>query len=128
MRRHIAVAAAILSLLPAMPASAAQDSVEVGFETVVVPLDSGYVVLVLCNASAVTPDQTTVPLATVVSCSVNGNTDNRAMPGRESYVAINAAVLGPYTVCVSGQAAFLDPLGNDFTLATEGEVCETRTP
>lgn len=129
MRRYFVLPAVILALsFTGGSAHADHDWVEVGYEIVPVALDDGFVITVLCNASAVTSVTTDVPLATVVSCSINGRSANRATPGRESYVAVDDLVVGPYTVCISGQAAFYDPVTHGISVPSKGEVCTTHVP
>ena len=128
MRRLFLLAAGIAIAIPfGVPAHAdtPTDWVELGYERQLVPLDSGYEVAVLCDASALTNDQTHVAVATSVECSVNGFKSARAMPGRESYVVVNATVTGPYTVCISGQAAFVHPVDSDTVVPSAGPQCQT---
>jgi hypothetical protein len=121
------LAAGMLAAIPlGAPAHADGNNwVELGYERHVVPLDSGFVVVVLCNASALTADQAAIPLATAVSCAVNGISANRANPGREAFVTVDATVVGPYTVCISGQAAFVNPVTNDISVPTAEPQCTT---
>lgn len=127
MRRPFLLAVGIVAAIPfGSPARAASSaSVSLGYERIVVPVGSGFEVVVLCNASAVSPDQLEVALATVVSCSVNGNSANRATPGRESYVTVNTIAVAPYTVCISGEAAFTQPLAQEFSIPSSGPSCTT---
>lgn len=126
MRRLHVLGASILAVLSlAVPAGAGDDHdwVELGYRVEVVPLDAGYVVVVLCNASAVTSVQTDIAMATAVRCSINGREDSRALPGREAYTTVNDTVVGPYTVCLSGQAAFADPVRNSISVVSAGPEC-----
>jgi hypothetical protein len=130
MRRLTLLVAGIAVAVPlGVPAHAdvASDSwVTTGYATTVVPLDSGYEVIVLCDASSGSSDQAAVPVATSIWCSVNGQSMSRAMPGRESYVTVNATVVGPYTVCTQGQAAFVQPVKNEIGVPTTGPTCRTE--
>ena len=126
MRRLFLLAAGLVVAVPfGAPAHAAGTNwVALGYEHHLVALDSGFEVVVLCNASALTSDQATVPVATNVSCSVNGIEANQAMPGRESYTTVSATVVAPYTICISGQAAFVDPVANEIAIPSAGPDCE----
>lgn len=129
MRRLFLLAAGIAAAIPfgAVPAHAEISAqIVLNYDRHLVPLDSGYELVVLCNASAISSDQTAVPTATAVSCWVNnGSASSRAMPGPEAYAVTNATVVGPYTICISGQAAFVDPVTNEVAVPSEGPVCQT---
>src|SRR4051794_25442276 len=115
--RTVALTMSAFLLVPvgAGPAHAGTGrGVRVFVTPVAVPLDAGYQVAVLCNAEAASDDPTDVAAATVVTCSLNGVGDSRGLPGSESYVTVSDPVpSSPYTVCISGQVAFVNAVTND---------------
>jgi hypothetical protein len=118
----------LLSLGTAGPARAEARELRFSVTPLVVPLDSGFEVVVACNAAATSGTVTEVAAATVVRCSVDGRSAARGMPGGESYVTVDKTVAGSsYTVCVSGQAAFVDPVTDQLELVSAGPYCEFRS-
>ena len=63
-------------------------------------------------------------MATVVTCNVNGMEKNRGVPGRESFAYVNGTVLAPITVCMTGEAAFVQAVSNRVVSASAGPQCE----
>jgi hypothetical protein len=125
--RAIVVATASMLLFPlGMGTARAEDrDVLLSYELHVVPLDAGYQVIAVCNASADPDGIEDQPVATVVTCSVGGVERNQGMPGRESFVVVSPTVTGfPVTVCISGQAGFVNPLTDDLEVVSKGPVCE----
>ncbi len=100
--------------------------VTTSYQPTAVPLDAGHEVVVLCDASAGSADQTAIPLATSVACSVNGQGASRAMPGREAYVVVFATVDTTYTVCISGQSSIADPVSSQTGFVSTGPACTTE--
>jgi hypothetical protein len=118
MRLAAVLAAAVLAALPAGTAMADQAAgVLYTRDVQVVPLDYGYVVQVVCNATADPGTTSHLAVATAVSCSLGGVTRTRAMPGSEAIVTNAYAAVGPLEFCIWGEAAFVDPLsGEAFTV------------
>ena len=128
MRLAAVAAAAFIAVLPAGAAGAEEaPGVLYTKDVTVVPLDYGYLVQVVCNASADPGTTTHFAVATAVSCSLGGVTRARAMPGSEAVVNNTYAAVGSLEFCIWGEAAFVDPLtGQAFTV--EGTPkCETLT-
>lgn len=130
MRRLTVVGAAtvLAGLLPVGPAHAdATPGVVYSREVRAVPLDYGYLVEVVCNASADPGTTQHVPVATAVSCSLGGLTQTRALVGPESYVTNASATTGPIVFCIWGEAAFVDSLTGVILTAEGTPQCETMT-
>ena len=114
--RHVLLAAGLVLAVPpgTTPAVAEEAGVRVTYEPRVVSLNSGYLVAVLCNATADPGRLEQVALATVVTCTVNDETierrGNQGMPGPEAFAEVPGSFAGEaeVTVCVSGQAVFAD--------------------
>ena len=131
MTRPLALTALVAGLivLPALPAHADTPSgVLLTYEYHSVPLDYGYVVVVACNASADPGDYEDIPVATEVSCSLGTATSRQALPGREAVTTITSAVLGPITLCLSGEAAFINATTRRVEVAASGPECTTLNP
>jgi hypothetical protein len=131
MTRPLAIAALLAGLvtLPALPAHADTPSdVLLTYEYHSVPLDYGYVVAVVCNASADPGDYEDIPVATEVSCSLGTATARQALPGREAVTTITSAVLGPITLSLSGEAAFINVSTGRVEVVARGPECTTLNP
>lgn len=125
--RQVILASGLFLAAPlgAAPAGAAEPvGVLLSYDTTIVPFDSGYHVVVTCNATADPGKLEDIPMATVVACSVNQMARNQGVPGREALTTINATIATTATVCVSGQATFIDAASNDLSLASAGPWCE----
>jgi hypothetical protein len=126
MRRTLVLLAGIALAIPlGATAHASANSVELRHSDMLVPAGSGFELAVLCSASSVSPDQTVVAPATAVTCTVNGSTSSRMMPGPQAYTTVITTVIAPYTVCVSGQGSFVDPRRGDLEVVATGPQCET---
>jgi hypothetical protein len=126
MRRLVLLVAGIVMSAPVgVPAHAAGPYLAVDYVRLIErPVDAGDLVAVACHASAV-PTATMAPLATAVWCSVNGRSASRVVPGRDSVVTVDAVVFDSYDVCISGQAAFMDAVTDEMSLAQDGPHCTT---
>lgn len=92
-----------------------------------VPLDAGSLVVVVCGASAALgPAQ--VAVVTEVRCSAGGAEASAVLPGGEAVTAVVTPVLGSTTVCVYGEAVFVDAVGGVVRAVSRGPECATLTP
>lgn len=129
MTRLLAAAAALVALAPLSPAHAdSEPTVWVTYSYHSVPLDAGYLVFVVCEADAVPGTPTQVAVATDVRCSVGLSADKAAYPGGQAVTVLAVPVVGSATVCVSGDAAFVDPVAGHVFHASSGSQCDTLVP
>lgn len=128
MRRLLAAAGAatILASLTVTSAHAEPAGVILSWETQVIPLDYGHLVIVICNASADPGEFGDVATATSVTCSLDGASRTQANPGHEAITPNFGATLGETAeFCISGEAVFVHAVTGALQTPTAGPVCET---
>jgi hypothetical protein len=122
-----AALALAVTALPFPARAEAPPSVRVSFAHQAVPLDTGWLVVVLCDAAAV-PASGQVAVATEVRCTADGAEASAVAPGGEAVTSLTFPVVGSATVCVYGEAAFLDAVAGHALTASRGPECATLTP
>ena len=128
--RHLLLAAAVAVTVPlgAAPASAADPAgVVLTYSLHKVPHDAGYLVVAVCNATADPGKLEDIPMATVVTCRMSGLEDTKGMPGREAFAAVHGSFLTTVTICVSGEAVFVDQAASDLVVASATLPCHDVT-
>ena len=118
----VALAAALTT-----PARADEPTVRLSYQHYSVPLDAGWLVVVVCGASA-TPIPGQVALVTEVRCSAGGVQASAVAPGGEAFTSIITPVLGSTTVCIYGETALVDVLAGHVRTAMRGPECTTVVP
>ncbi len=119
---------AVTFAAPGTPAMAAAPTVSLlpsnGFQVV----GGGYLIWAACRAVA-NPGNATdqIATATSVSCTVANASGKAANPGNNAVAVVTTSQLpGPYTVCISGSASFIDVNTNEILRATAGPTCVTQ--
>jgi hypothetical protein len=125
---RLLVAAALAAATLTTSAGADPTPVRVSYQYYSVPLDAGYLVVLICDASALPESNQQLAVATEVRCSAGNVTARAANPGGEAIVSMTVPVLGSMTVCVSGETAFVDVVGGHVLSAARGPVCDTLVP
>lgn len=121
------VAAGIALAVPfgAQSASAAPTgAVLLDYEYRAIPLDVGHRVVVECVATADPGKFDDIPVATAVTCRLGDmEPQSRALPGHQSVVVVEGTFLAPPTLCISGEAGFIDVTNADAYVATNSGSC-----
>lgn len=131
MSPRVAAAAALVAGLAAVPGvghAAADPHVSVSRSIRAVPLDAGFLVEVVCTAQAHGTATTQVPVVTAVTCGIDDYSQTQAVPGSVAVVTLTSAVTGPFTLCVSAEATFLDPVAATNPAAHNGPACHVVHP
>lgn len=128
--RSVVAAAVGVALLPVGAATAKprEPRVTVSADVHTIPLDAGYLVEVVCVARADAAAPAQVPVVTAVSCAVDGFVESRAVPGGVAVAGVTSAVTGPFELCVSGEAVFVDPVAGTSPTAEREPRCRTVRP
>ena len=93
-----------------------------------IPLDAGYLVEVVCTAQSQGGSLTQLPVITAVTCALDDYVQSQAVPGDFAAVTLTSAVTGPFQLCVTGEATFLDPVAGSTPYAVRGPDCHTVYP
>ena len=127
--RVAAAAALVAAMATAGGAHAAMEPhVSLGRSIRAIPLDAGYLVEVVCTARADGAGLTQLPVITAVTCAIDDYSQAQAVPGSYAAVAVTSAVTGPFQLCVTGEATFLDPVAGTTPYAVRGPDCHTVNP
>lgn len=78
-----------------------------------------------CHALSTPDEPEVVAVATEVTCSINGTSQNAAAPGSQASTFVVAAADFPIVFCVSGRGLFMDTATNDLFTVAAGPTCAT---
>ncbi len=127
MRRILTILLAVATSAPGLsgPVAADEPAVNVSHRAEIVEVDNGHLVAALCQAQADPGNPAQVAVDTLVVCDVNGTVRRQVMPGGDAAVVVRVAVVPPITVCVYGEADFVDVVDDVLVAVSGGPACVT---